>query len=109
MLVSSTLNPSHKSTTSFVVLYHENERVIVPTDSLPKYSDVFDFVRKEWDVKHQDLSLETNELDICRGEWVRIHEEAWPGLKDVIGTVHVNRGGFVPRARLHAGASQSVS
>lgn len=71
-----------------MVLHHENRRVIVPTDAYPKYSDVLDFVRREWDIKLQNMIFETNELDVCYGEWVRIHEDAWPGLKDVIGNVH---------------------
>ena len=90
MLVSSSFNTSYKTTAHFVVINYENERIIVPTDTYPKYSDILDFVRREWEVKHHNLVLETNELDICAGSWVRIHEEAWPGLKDVIGNVHVS-------------------
>ena len=89
MLVSSCLNPSIPSTTHFVVVNYENDRVLVPTDTRAKYRDVVDFVRREWNLSDVPITLETNDLNICLGQWVRIHEEAWPGVKEVIGNVYV--------------------
>ncbi|KAH8110555.1 hypothetical protein DFH11DRAFT_1730239 [Phellopilus nigrolimitatus] len=97
MLVSSTLNSSARSTVHFVVVHHNDERVLLPVDMHAKYSDLQEFVAKEWEMTLRSFVFETDELDVCAGRRVRIHEEAWAGIRDIVGNVYVrtrDKGNF---------------
>ena len=90
MLVASTLNPSNRSSVQFLVVHFDDERVLVPTELHTKYSDLQGFVVKEWGFESSEVfNIETDELDICAGKRVRVHEEAWFGIKDIVGNVYV--------------------
>ncbi|KAL5483096.1 hypothetical protein ACEPAI_8325 [Sanghuangporus weigelae] len=90
MLVSSILNPSTRSSVQLLVVHFNDERVLVPTELHAKYSDLQEFIVKEWGFESQDVfCIETDGLDICAGKRVRIHEEAWFGIKDIVGNVYV--------------------
>ncbi|OCB85835.1 hypothetical protein A7U60_g7188 [Sanghuangporus baumii] len=90
MLVSSILNPSARSSVQLLVVHFNDERVLVPAELHAKYSDLQGFIVKEWGFESPDVFyVETDELDICAGKRVRIHEEAWFGVKDVVGNVYV--------------------
>ncbi|KAL5512567.1 hypothetical protein ACEPAG_3220 [Sanghuangporus baumii] len=90
MLVSSILNPSIRSSVQLLVVHFNDERVLVPTELHAKYSDLQGFIVKEWGFESQDVFyIETDEFDICAGKRVRIHEEAWFGIKDIVGNVYV--------------------
>ncbi|KAI5122335.1 hypothetical protein M0805_002502 [Coniferiporia weirii] len=89
MFVSSTINPSARSSTHFFIVHHNDERVLVPVDLHAKYADLQAFAVKEWGLALGGLVFETNELNICAGKLVRIHEDAWAGIRDVVGNVYV--------------------
>ncbi|THH05475.1 hypothetical protein EW145_g4769 [Phellinidium pouzarii] len=99
MFVSSTCNPSARSSVHFVVVHHNDERVLVPVDMHAKYVDLQLFAAKEWDLNIQTLTFETDELDICAGQRVRIHEEAWRGIRDVVGNVYIRIRGSSQKAQ----------
>ncbi|KAL5504563.1 hypothetical protein ACEPAH_7224 [Sanghuangporus vaninii] len=90
MLVSSILNPSARSSVQLLVVHYNDERVLVSAELHAKYSDLQGFIVKEWGFESPDVfHVETDELDICAGKRVRIHEDAWFGVKDVVGNVYV--------------------
>lgn len=89
MLLSSKLRPDIWSSVSFIVIHHYSDSVLLPVDLHAKYSDLLAFAEKEWDLKQQYVSFETDELSLCPGKLVRIHEQAWNGVKDVIGNLYV--------------------
>ena len=89
MLVCSTLNPSCLSSTHLLVVHYDDERILVPVDPYSKYSDLHAFITKEWALESQTFCIETDELNVCAGKWVKIHEEAWIGVKDIVGNIFV--------------------
>ena len=89
MLISSKLRPETVSSVSFIVIHYCYDSVLVPVDLHAKYSDLLAFAEKEWDLKPQHLVFETDDLSICMGKPIRIHEQAWNGVKDVIGNLYV--------------------
>lgn len=89
MYISSTLRTDNFSTSSFIVLHHQKGSVLLPVDIYEKYSDLLAFAEKEWELKPQHIIFETDELNLCPGRRVRIHEQAWYGVKDIIGNVYV--------------------
>lgn len=89
MLISSNIRPDTWSSVSFIVIHHLHDSILVPVDLHAKYSDLLAFAEKEWDLKDQRISFETDELGICPKSLIRIHESAWNGVKDVIGNLYV--------------------
>lgn len=89
MLVSSTINLSARSSVHLLVIHHNDERVLIPVDLYTKYSDLQTFITKEWNLESKNAFFETDELDVCAGKRVRIHEQAWLGIKEVVGNVYV--------------------
>ncbi|EJD08177.1 uncharacterized protein FOMMEDRAFT_25337 [Fomitiporia mediterranea MF3/22] len=89
MLVSSTLCPSDRTSVHLFVVHYDEDRVLVPVNSYVKYADLQDYVAKEWNLEKESIALETDELDICAGIKIRIHEETWIWIKDLVGNVYV--------------------
>lgn len=89
MLVSSTVNPSVHSSIQLIVLHHGGDRILVPVDQYAKFSDLLAFAAEQWNLESQDLVIETDELDICAGKFVQIHETSWTGVKNIVGNVRI--------------------
>ncbi|EJD08176.1 uncharacterized protein FOMMEDRAFT_144221 [Fomitiporia mediterranea MF3/22] len=89
MLVSSTLCPSDRSSVHLFVVHYDEDRVLVPVDPYAKYADLQNYVAREWNLERESIAFETDELNICAGKRIRIHEEAWIVVKDIVGNVYV--------------------
>ena len=51
MLVSSTLCPSDRSPVHLFVVHYDEDRVLVPVDPYAKYTDLQNYVAKEWNLE----------------------------------------------------------